>query len=85
MVNAYDGLCNIIKSYRRKDDMVPLSTLLILKKDCEATQTKGIESDYKDLWDTLKAKVAIYSGDVKSKDILTLMKKMETTNDGTKE
>jgi hypothetical protein len=35
VVDAYSGLCNILKSFRRSTDVVPVSTLKVLKEDCD--------------------------------------------------
>lgn len=41
--SAYEGLCNILTSFKRKDDKVPIDTLKILKRDCDIARGKEPE------------------------------------------
>jgi hypothetical protein len=41
MDKAYEGLCNLIDSHRRKDDVVPIEALHVLKRDCDIERKKN--------------------------------------------
>jgi hypothetical protein len=40
MDRAYEGLCNILSGHRRKDDVIPVEALHVLKRDCDFERKK---------------------------------------------